>query len=63
MCIETQTVKSRGHDVPSIAEAVGVHPRTIYREIAKGNLKCVRIGRAIRVTDDQLAAYLKSVEA
>lgn len=62
MCTTVQAPKNRGHDVPWIAEMVGVHPRTIYREIEKGNLKCVRIGRTIRVMDDQLTAYLKSAE-
>lgn len=63
MCELVKPFITRGHDVPDVAQAMGVHPRTIYREIAKGNLRCIRVGRAIRVTDEQLADYLKRVEA
>lgn len=58
-----RAASNTGHSVPWVAEAWGVNPRTIYREVARGNLKCVRIGRVIRITDEQMAKYLASREA
>jgi len=48
--------------VPRVADALGVCERTVRREIAKGRLGCVHIGRAVRITRDQLAAYVAAME-
>lgn len=37
--------------------------RTLEREIAAGRLKCVRIGRSVRVLESDLHAYLESQKA
>lgn len=63
MSESTCTVETlRGRTVGEVAEKLGLCTRTIYREIAKGNLRCLRFGRALRITDSQLAEFLKSRE-
>ena len=44
--------------VKTIAERLGVSSGLIYREIAECRLSSYRIGGAIRVSEEQLAAYL-----
>ena len=63
MSESTHSEGTRGNTVKKVAEHLGTCERTIYREIANGNLHCLRIGRAIRITDAQLAQYLASKEA
>ena len=53
----------RVYSVKEVAERLGTCSRTIYREIQNGNLRHVSIGRCIRITDAQLAAYLAEREA
>ena len=40
------------------AEYFGVDPKTISREIQRGNLKCIHVGRSIRITRQQIATYI-----
>lgn len=49
--------------VAAAAKQLDVSPKTIYRLIASGKLGCIRIGRAVRITHDQLAAYVAATEA
>lgn len=63
MSESTRTDNMKSNTVKEIAERLGTCTRTVYREIQNGNLRCLRIGRAIRVTDAQLAAYVASKEA
>lgn len=44
--------------VAEVAQQWGVHPRTVYREIERGALGCFYVGRAVRVTAEQLEAYI-----
>lgn len=44
--------------VPRAADALGVCDRTICREIAAGRLSCIHVGRAVRITRDQLSRYV-----
>lgn len=53
---------SNWRSVNEVAEILGLCTRTIYREIKQGNLRCLRFGRAIRITDSQLDEFLKSRE-
>ena len=47
-------------DIATAAEDIGVHPRTIRRRIADGELKAYRFGpRLLRVDRDEVAALLK----
>lgn len=48
-----------GFKVETVAASLDVHPKTLYRAIRDGKLECVRIGRAVRVTRDQLDRYLR----
>lgn len=48
--------------VSRAADTLGVCERTVRREIAKGRLGCVHIGRAVRITRDQLTAYVAAME-
>lgn len=44
--------------VNEVASRLGVHPRTVRRLIAAGDLIAHRIGRSIRVSDHDLQTYL-----
>ena len=52
----------KGHTVAEVAEVLGLSKRTIYREIDEGSLRCLRFGKAIRITDSQLEEFLKARE-
>lgn len=62
MSESTRTDNMKSSTVKEIAERLGTCTRTVYREIQNGNLRCLRIGRAIRVTDAQLAEYVAGRE-
>lgn len=46
--------------IPAAAARLSVHPETLRRAIRAGTLSCYRIGGCIRISDDQLTAYLDS---
>ena len=48
--------------VPRAADALGVCDRTVRREIAKGKLGCVHVGRALRISRNQLEDYVREME-
>lgn len=48
-----------GYPVDQWAASLNVNPRTLYRAIERGDLRCYRIGRAIRVTRDQIIDFLE----
>ena len=48
--------------VPEVAERLRVHPITVRRHIKAGRLRAVRVGRAVRVRESDLEAYLRSEE-
>ncbi len=48
------------HAVMEIAEQLGVSTRTVWRWIARGELVSYRLGRSVRVSDDDLRAFLAS---
>lgn len=45
------------------ADLLGIHVNTVRREINRGNLAAVRIGRVMRVRVAELHAYLKRNES
>lgn len=45
--------------VPRAADFLGVCDRTVRREIASGRLSCIRVGRSVRITRDQLSQYVR----
>ena len=46
--------------VPEAATQAAVSAGTLRKEIKKGNLRARRIGRCIRILDEDLAAWLRS---
>lgn len=63
MSSDLQLVKRRGpieaHSVAFWADRLDVAPRTLYRAVASGELPCYHIGRAVRITEEQIAAFLE----
>jgi excisionase family DNA binding protein len=46
--------------VPEAATQAAVSAGTLLKEIKKGNLRARRIGRCVRILDEDLAAWLRS---
>jgi excisionase family DNA binding protein len=44
--------------VAEVAELLGVHPKTAWRLVDRGDLAALRIGRSRRVSERDLQAYL-----
>jgi excisionase family DNA binding protein len=44
--------------IKDVAERLQVSPRTIHRVVANGDLTVIRIGRAVRVSEEALKAFL-----
>lgn len=47
------------HKVPAVAKLLDVSPNAIYSEIRRGTLQVTHVGRLVRISDEQLAEYLK----
>lgn len=45
--------------VPEAAVLADVSPWTIRKEIERGNLKARRIGRLVRITDEEMARWMR----
>lgn len=45
--------------VPDVARLLGVSELTVRREIARGRLACVHVGKRVRVTKQQLFTYIE----
>jgi excisionase family DNA binding protein len=58
-----QTTDRLLYRVKDVAEMCGVKPRTVYRAIAAGELKAVRIGRAVRVLATAIEPFEESCAA
>lgn len=43
-----------------VAEILRVNPRTVYRYLLAGRLKGIKLGKAWRVSEEDLEAFLKS---
>lgn len=56
--LKKRPVNVEGYSVDQLADAWQVDPKTVRRLIWKGELGCVHIGRAVRITREQLDAYL-----
>lgn len=46
-----------------VAEILSVNERTIKNLIARGELKRLKVGRAVRITQQQLDAYLEGASS
>ena len=49
-------------DVKQVASRINVSASMIYSLVSRGLLKCHRIGRCVRFTDEQIKRYLESCE-
>jgi excisionase family DNA binding protein len=47
--------------INEVARQENVSPRTVRRQIERGELPCYRIGRAIRISTEDLAACLRRI--
>jgi excisionase family DNA binding protein len=47
------------YTVEEVAEQLKVSPRTVERLIARQQPPAVQVGRRLRITDEQLQAYLR----
>lgn len=45
------------YTLKEVAELLKVHPKTVLRHIGEGRLKAHKVGRAWRITQDNLRAY------
>jgi excisionase family DNA binding protein len=48
------------HKLMKVSERTGLSRSSLYREIKAGNLKVVKIGRAIRVREQDLADFINA---
>lgn len=53
------TIEPLALTVPQTAEALGLHPSTIFRMLASGDLPCVRIAGKQRVLRSDLVQWLE----
>ena len=57
----TKTPETRWLTVNEVARYLSLHPRTVRRMIARGELPAVRVGAVeIRIATQELDAYLRS---
>lgn len=46
------------YKVSEAAKRLNVNPKTIYRRISDGSLKSFRVGKAVRIADDELDKFI-----
>jgi len=49
----------RGHTVLEFAEAVHVSRTTAYGMVARGEIRCVKVGRKIIIPDTEISRFLQ----
>jgi excisionase family DNA binding protein len=57
------TSPPRSQTIDEFAAYLSVAPLTVRREIKRGNLGAVHVGRSVRITPANVAAYLKKRSA
>lgn len=60
--LKTSAENALAVDLPEAAGRLSVCVKTLRREICRGNLKALRIGRVWRIRVAELDAYLKRCE-
>jgi excisionase family DNA binding protein len=48
---------------PDAARALSISRTTLYREISEGRITPVRIGKAVRISSDEIQAYARRLAA
>ena len=51
---------TRCYSVKDLAETLGVKPLTIYRLLKAGRLRAFRVGRAVRIEQKAVDAFIES---
>lgn len=51
------------YDVKQAAEKLGVTTQTIYNKITSGDLKVNRVGKVLRISEEQIQEFLRSQKA
>lgn len=51
------TMAKKSYHIDEVAEAYEVSRKTVEREIKRGELEAIRIGRALRIKAEALTAY------
>lgn len=49
----------RGHTVVEFAEAVHISRTTAYGMVARGEIRCVKVGRKIIIPDTEISRFLQ----
>jgi excisionase family DNA binding protein len=69
-CSQNMTSQSEGASsaltVKETAEALSIHPRTVWEEVRAGRLAAIKIGPkagAVRITRAEIARYLSDAKA
>ncbi|MGH3222559.1 MAG: helix-turn-helix domain-containing protein [Streptosporangiaceae bacterium] len=60
-CIDVGLDSLRLLTVPQVADLLSVSSKTVRRLISSGELKSVRIGTAVRIAPEDLAAYIAAL--
>ena len=55
------TETQRLFKITEVEDILSLSKSALYREINAGNLKAVHIGKAIRVTNDEIVRYVASL--
>lgn len=58
---QIKLVDEEGFNKRHWADQYHISERTLSRAIADGKLKCLRFGRAVRITPEQFAAYIEGL--
>jgi excisionase family DNA binding protein len=51
-------VEKMAYSIRETAEAIGLHPNTVYELVQSGRLPAVKLGRKILISKLELAAWL-----
>lgn len=60
--METSTLPTL-HRLPVVMSRTGLSKSGVYRVINAGQLKVIRIGRAVRVSESELSRFIESLES
>ena len=47
--------------IPDVMERTGLSKASVYRVINSGQLKTVKIGRSVRITESELSRFINSL--
>jgi excisionase family DNA binding protein len=62
MSNEAQGAEPLAFTVREVAESIRMHPRSVWRAIARGDLEALHIGRLVRIRREALMRFLAKAE-